>query len=79
VLQPNGSISYQSDYLVPPNAYNLLGAEIGTQIEWHHKNILITATANNILNTKYREYLNAFRYFCDEMGSNYSIKLKIPF
>ncbi len=79
VPQPNGSISYQSDYLVPPNAYNLLGAEIGTQIEWHHKNILITATANNILNTKYREYLNAFRYFCDEMGSNYSIKLKIPF
>jgi iron complex outermembrane receptor protein len=79
IQQPDSTISIQSDYLAPPNGYFIVGAEFGTQAEWHHKNILLTITASNLLNTQYREYLNAFRYFSDEMGRNISLKIKIPF
>jgi iron complex outermembrane receptor protein len=78
ILQPDSTITLESDYLAPPKAYFLLSTEVGTQVEWHHKNIMITMVANNLLNTTYREYLNAFRYFSDEMGRNISLKIKIP-
>jgi iron complex outermembrane receptor protein len=32
-----------------------------------------------MLNTRYRNYMNRWRYFADEAGINFSIKLKIPF
>jgi iron complex outermembrane receptor protein len=34
---------------------------------------------NNLLNTSYRDYLNRFRYYTDEMGTNVTLRLKIPF
>jgi iron complex outermembrane receptor protein len=34
---------------------------------------------HNLLNVQYREYLNAQRYFADEMGRDISIRIKIPF
>ena len=41
--------------------------------------IQVGLSINNILNTSYRDYLNRFRYFADEMGRNISLKIKIPF
>ena len=35
-------------------------------------------TAGNLLNTSYRNYMNRFRYYADEMGRNISIRLKMP-
>jgi iron complex outermembrane receptor protein len=32
----------------------------------------------NITNTRYRDYLNRFRYFVDEPGRNFIFKLNIP-
>lgn len=34
---------------------------------------------NNILNTRYREYMNAFRYFADEPGISFTLRLKYHF
>ena len=33
---------------------------------------------DNLLNTSYRDYLNRFRYYTDEMGTNVSLRVKIP-
>ncbi len=67
-----------SDYAPPPAAYILLHAEAGFSIPaLHHLNIGFTV--NNLLNTKYREYLNRFRYYTDETGRNISIRLKYNF
>ena len=33
----------------------------------------------NILNTRYRDYLNRFRYFSDEQGRSIAIRINVPF
>jgi iron complex outermembrane receptor protein len=33
----------------------------------------------NVFNTSYRDYLNRLRYFADELGRNFNIKLKINY
>jgi iron complex outermembrane receptor protein len=33
---------------------------------------------NNATNTRYREYLNRFRYFIQEPGRNLIVRIRIP-
>lgn len=65
------------DFAPPPPAFWLMNAEIQYQL----KHWLVGIGANNLLNTSYRNYLNRFRYFADEMGRNIVFKLnyQIPF
>jgi iron complex outermembrane receptor protein len=64
-----------------PKGYFLLGFESGLAI--HRKKqqepITLYFEIQNMLNTRYRDYMNRWRYFADEAGINFSIKLKIPF
>ena len=39
----------------------------------------LSLSVTNLLNTSYREYLNRFRYYADEMGRNITLRIKIPF
>ena len=78
VVKPDGSTVMESDYLMPPPAYTLLGLEAGTILQTKHQKIQFTLTVSNVLNVVYREYMNAFRYFSDEMGRNIGLKIKIP-
>jgi iron complex outermembrane recepter protein len=74
-----GSTIKQSDYLAPPPAYFLLNAEAGTKLKMKHNNWNLILAVTNLTNLAYRDYMNAFRYFSDEMGRNISLRLKIPF
>jgi iron complex outermembrane recepter protein len=38
----------------------------------------ISLSGNNLLNVSYRDYLNRFRYFGDEMGRNIVLRLRLP-
>lgn len=78
VQLPDGTTVMRSDYLAPPAAYTLLGLEAGAVIQTNKQRYQVTLTVSNLLNTVYREYMNAFRYFADEMGTNMGLKLKIP-
>jgi iron complex outermembrane recepter protein len=69
----------KQDYKVPPGAYNLVDADLSGTFDIWDKPVTIGLSVNNLFNVKYRDYLNSFRYFTDEMGRNISIKLKIPF
>ncbi len=69
----------QSDYLMPPPAYFLLNLEAGTKFKVKHNNWNVIVAVTNLTNLVYRDYMNAFRYFSDEMGRNISLRLKIPF
>lgn len=66
------------DFAPPPPAYYLLGVDIGTQLHIKKQKLLINFSATNLLNTRYREYLDRFRYYCDAVGTSYNIKLTIP-
>ncbi|MEI6523891.1 MAG: TonB-dependent receptor [Bacteroidota bacterium] len=66
------------DYALPPNAYQLLNAELTYQtLNSRKNNVVIVFGVNNLLNTKYREFLNSFRYYTDEMGRNFYLKIKL--
>lgn len=69
-----------SDYLEPPKGYNLMSLNLGFSIPTYKKQKLIVDFGiNNLLNTVYRDYLNRFRYYADELGRNYTVNLKLTF
>ncbi len=71
---------YGGDFAPPPPAYFLLGGMAGTMVKVFNKtDINISIKVDNLLNTKYRDYLNRFRYFSDAIGRNFSIRLKYVF
>ena len=72
-------VPQNSDYALPPPAYNLIAANLGFDFPAGHHKISISVGVNNLLNISYRDYLNRFRYFTDDLGRNVIIRAKIPF
>lgn len=79
LTRPDGSKYFASDYTPPPGAYTLVSAEAGTVVPLFRQPLSLILSVSNLLNTQYRDYMNAFRYYADEMGRNISLKLKLPF
>jgi iron complex outermembrane receptor protein len=67
------------DYPRPPQEYFLLDASLGTTLNINKQPINISLSVDNMLNVKYRDYLDAFRYFIDQPGRNVVLRLNIPF
>jgi iron complex outermembrane recepter protein len=71
---------FGGDYAAPPPAYTIWNAAIAQQFSFGKKQTLqLSISASNLLNTSYRDYLNRFRYFTDEMGRNFMIRTKYNF
>lgn len=68
-----------SDFVPPPAGYKLLNAGISTSIGKQNNKITIRLEATNLLNTKYRDYLNFYRYFSDEKGRSFTLRINVPF
>ncbi len=78
--QTRVSANYDSlDYQQPPAGYWLLGAEIGTTVTAFHQPLDLSVAGTNLLNRRYRDYLNRFRYFADEQGRNLTVRLSARF
>lgn len=75
---PDEAIHGKQDYKQPPPGYSLLNLNASTVLKVGNLPLTIGVGAKNLLNKSYREYLNSFRYFADEMGRNISIRLKLP-
>lgn len=67
-----------SDFAPPPEGYTLLNFNMGLTFYIGGQQVEGGLTINNVLNTVYREYLNRFRYYSDEMGRNILLRLRIP-
>lgn len=77
----NATITFvpvNGDYAAPPPGYFLLQASLGTTLRAGKQPLEISLSGNNLLNTPYRDYLNRFRYFADEMGSNIVLRVRLP-
>jgi iron complex outermembrane receptor protein len=72
------NVSNDEDYLSPPAAYQLLNADAGISLKVKQQKLNLGLSITNALNISYRAYLNRYRYFADELGTNVSIHLKIP-
>jgi len=56
-----------TDYQQPPEGYIILNAGFSLSFK-HNQNIILFLNVDNLLNKSYRNYLNRFRYFSDELG-----------
>jgi len=68
-----------SDFAEPPAGYSLMNAHVGFKIPVGENKLGVYVNVDNLLNTRYRDYLNRFRYFADDLGRNITIKLKYDF
>lgn len=69
------------EFAPPPSSYVLLNTFVVFQIKnkQDYNPINIRLEVNNIFNTRYRNYMNRYRFFADEMGRNVKLTLEIPF
>jgi len=72
-------IGHWQDYLAPPDAYNLVSIRIQAEKQWKRDRIRFWLKGENLLNTRYREYLNRLRYFSDETGINLVAGIQVSF
>ena len=64
----------------PPDAYHLL--HFNSSIDFKttkNKTLTVGLEIENLLNTSYRNYLNRFRYYADDLGRNFLINLKFNY
>ncbi len=71
-------VSQTQDYLATPSAYTLFSLDARTNIYFNEKPIGLSFTALNLTNKVYRDYLNRFRYYADEVGRNFILRIQIP-
>lgn len=67
------------DIIAPTGEYHLVFARVQADIPWGTRTFQAALIANNLLNRKYRDYLNRFRYFSDDEGINIALLLTLKF
>lgn len=69
-----------SDFAPPPAGYSLWNVQASSTLPLAEKRYLeLTFTVDNMFDVAYRDYLNRFRYFADEMGRNISLRARYVF
>lgn len=66
------------DFPRPPAGYFLLGAEVGSALRFRSQSVTWSLAVGNALNTRYRDYLDAFRYFIDRPGRDVALRFTVP-
>ncbi len=64
------------DFAPTPSAFYFLEASAGGEIKIKKQTFNFSIVCQNLTNNTYRDYLNRFRYFADEMGRNFIFRLK---
>jgi len=67
------------DYAAPPPGYSLFNAGVGFRSDIGKKQVRFDFTVANITDKPYRDYLDRFRYYADNIGINFIIKTKLSF
>jgi iron complex outermembrane receptor protein len=68
-----------SDYVNPPAGYDLWAVDAGCSLPFFKKGIDVNVAVTNLTNVAYRDYLNRFRYYMDDLGRNVVVRLRVPF
>lgn len=67
------------DFAPAPDGYALLNAKLGFKLPVGEHSVGITLSGENLLNTSYRNYMNRLRYYADDVGSNFILRLTYNF
>ena len=68
-----------SDYVAPPAGYGLANVSVGFATHVKQKKLQLDLTVANATNVRYRDYLDKFRYYADNLGINVILRSKITF
>lgn len=68
-----------ADFVAPPAGYSIFNASIGFTTYVKKHKIQSDFTVSNFTNVAYRDYLDHFRYYADNIGINFILKTKISF
>ena len=80
VFSPEQQQDVLLDINSAPDAYHLFGFRSKMEFPFANNTKLTTSLSiNNLLNTKYRDYLNRQRYFADDLGRNIILQLKFNY
>lgn len=72
---PDGTV-----YTLPTAGYALLQLEAGTTgITMLGHTLDVSLSVNNLLDTRYRDYLSRYRLFVDDAGRDVVLRLRLPF
>lgn len=63
------------DFAAAPQGYFLIGVRAGVRLS----NTSVQLGVENLLNSTYRNYMNRFRYYMDEPGINFTLRIKHNF
>lgn len=63
------------DFAAAPAGYALLNARVGGKVPLGEHSLGITLSAENLLNTSYRNYMNRLRYYSEDIGSNFILRV----
>lgn len=68
-----------TDYVEPPPAYHVFNIVAGTKVLIHKSELGVNLAVDNVFNNLYKDYMNRFRYYTDEMGRNITLRLLYKF
>ncbi len=66
------------DYVAPPGGYALLSAGLSGELRLGATPVRLSLDIENILNTRYRDYLSRYRYFAHDPGRNVVLRVQVP-
>jgi len=75
---PANYLSDSLDFASPPSGYFTANFSLSTKFKAAGRIMQVGIEGQNILNKRYRDYLDRFRYFADAQGSNFILRLGIP-
>ncbi|HEX8059543.1 MAG TPA: TonB-dependent receptor [Cyclobacteriaceae bacterium] len=67
------------DFMAAPKGYFLWNVSAGIQVPTNKGRYEFRASIENLLNASYREYTNRFRYYANDLGSNFVVSAKYVF
>jgi iron complex outermembrane recepter protein len=76
---PDDTTESVYDIAPAPPSYTLLQIESGIRFPLKDHQLQVSVSAENITNTTYRNYMNRLRYFADDVGRNFIVRLKYTF
>jgi iron complex outermembrane receptor protein len=65
-----------SDFVAPPSGYYVFNANTGCTFMVNKRSLNVNISVTNFTNATYRDYLDHYRYYCDNLGINYVLRLK---
>jgi len=79
IVDRQDRVPANSDYVQPPPGYTLFDVAWNFDLHAFQDPFSVSLEVQNLLDTRYRDYLSRYRYFIDDPGRNIILRFRIPF